>query len=58
MGEPAVRKSVERVLSKVEKHNKFAKAVFHGNNQQLIGATYREQLMAEGCKRLIINSLD
>ena len=26
--------------------------------QQLIGATYREQLTAEGCKRLIANSIN
>lgn len=58
MDEPAVRKSVERVLSKVENSNKFAKAISHGNNQQLIGATYREQLTAEGCKRLIANSIN
>ncbi len=32
MDEPAVRKSVERVLSKVENSNKFAKAISHGNN--------------------------
>ena len=49
---------VERVLSKVENSNKFAKAISHGNNQQLIGATYREQLTAEGCKRVIANSIN
>jgi hypothetical protein len=58
MDQPAVRKSVERVLSKVENSNKFAKAISHGNNQQLIGATYRKQLTAEGCKRLIANSIN
>jgi TnpA family transposase len=58
MDQPAVRKSVERVLSKIENSNKFAKAISHGNNQQLIGATYREQLTAEGCKRLIANSIN
>jgi TnpA family transposase len=58
MDQPAIRKSVERVLSKVENSNKFAKAISHGNNQQLVGATYRAQLTAEGCKRLIANSIN
>lgn len=56
--EPAIRKSVERMLSKAENSNKFAKAISHGNNQQLTGATYREQLTSEGCKRLIANSIN
>lgn len=38
--------------------NKFAKAISHGNNQQLIVATYREQLTAEDRKRLIAKSIN
>ena len=56
--QPAIRKSTKRVLSKIENSNKFAKAITHGNNQQLLGATYREQLTAEGCRRLIANAIN
>jgi TnpA family transposase len=58
LDEPSVRQSIERVLSRMENGNKFSKAITHGNNGQLIGATYREQLTAEGCKRVIANAIN
>ncbi len=55
---PLLRKSVEGVLSKTEHSNNLASAVTHGNNQQLIWASYQDQLTAEGCKRLIMNAIN
>lgn len=55
---PSLRKSVEGVLSKTEHSNNLASAVTHGNNQQLIWASYEDQLKAEGCKRLIMNAIN
>lgn len=63
-----LRKSVEAVLSKVENANHFAKAVMLGNSQEFDWNTHvakiksyvksYDQLTAEGCKRLIINSIN
>ena len=53
-----LRKSVEAVLSKVENANHFAKAVMLGNPQEFNWSTHYDQLTAEGCKRLIINSVN
>lgn len=53
-----LRQSVEAVLSKVENANHFAKAVMLGNPQEFNWGTHYEQLIAEGCKRLIINSIN
>lgn len=44
-------------MNKVESSNKFAKIVFFGNNQEFDYATKEEQELAEGCKRLIENSI-
>jgi TnpA family transposase len=53
-----LRSSVEAVLSKVENANHFAKAVMLGNPQEFNWDTHYDQLIAEGCKRLIINSIN
>ena len=45
-------------MSKNEHSNNLASAVTHGNNQQLIWASYEDQLKAEGCKRLIMNAIN
>lgn len=58
MDDEVIRKSVSGSLSKIESSNKFAKAITVGNNQELIWATRKEQLIAEGCKRLIANSVN
>lgn len=39
------------------KYPKFGKAVFHGNNQEFQLSTKEEQLIADGCKRLIENAI-
>ncbi|MCJ8345970.1 transposase, partial [bacterium] len=48
---------IEKQLNKSESSNKFAKAVWHGNNQEFMMPTKEEQLTAEACKRLIENSI-
>jgi len=58
MDDEMLRKSVSGSLSKIESSNNFAKAITIGNNQELIWATRKEQLIAEGCKRLIANSVN
>jgi TnpA family transposase len=52
-----LRQAIEKQLNKVESSNKFAKAVFFGNNQEFEYVTKEEQEIAEGCKRLIENSI-
>lgn len=56
--EELIRKSVSGSLSKIESSNNFSKAIIIGNNQELIWATRKEQLIAEGCKRLIANAVN
>jgi TnpA family transposase len=52
-----LRQSIEKQLNKLESANKFLKAVFYGDNQEFSQETKEEQLVAEGCKRLIANSI-
>ncbi len=52
-----LRQAIEKQLNKLESSNKFAKAVFYGNNQEFQQATKDEQLIADGCKRLIENAI-
>ena len=52
-----LRQSIEKQLNKVEHSQNFAKAVFHGQNQEFTQETKEEQLIAEGCKRLIENAI-
>lgn len=56
--EPELRETVEGILTRVEHANRFAKAIVIGNNQTFGWATYHEQLVAEGCKRLIMNAIN
>ena len=51
------RQQIEKQLNKVEASNKFAKAVFFGNNTEFTIATVEEQNIANNCKRLIQNSI-
>ena len=41
----------------MEHSQKFAKAVYHGSNQEFLQATKEEQEKAEACKRLIQNAI-
>ncbi len=52
-----LRQSIEKQLNKIESANKFAKAVFYARNQEFYYATKEEQVIAEGCKRLIENAI-
>jgi TnpA family transposase len=52
-----LRQMIEKMLNKLESSNKFGKAVFYGNNQEFQLATKEEQLIADGCKRLIENAI-
>ncbi|MCP3925214.1 MAG: Tn3 family transposase [Desulfobacterales bacterium] len=52
-----LRQMIEKMLNKLESSNKFNKAVFHGNNQEFQLSTKEEQLVADGCRRLIENSI-
>lgn len=52
-----LRQMIEKQLNKIENANKFAKAVFFGNNQEFNYGAKIEQDKAEGCKRLIENSI-
>ena len=52
-----LRQSIEKQLNKVEHSQKFAKAVYHGGNQEFLQATKEEQEKAEACKRLIQNAI-
>jgi len=58
MDDERIRKSVSNSLSQIESSNNFSKAITIGNNQELIWATRKEQLIAEGCKRLIANAVN
>jgi len=49
-----LRQMIEKQLNKLESSNKFAKAVFHGRNQEFQHSSKEEQLIAEGCKRLMM----
>ena len=55
--EPEIRQAIEKELNKLEHTNKFSKAVFHDNNHEFRQETREEQLIAEGCKRLIENAI-
>ena len=52
-----LRQKIEKQLNKLESSNKFGKAIFHGNNQEFQYATKEEQLVVDGCKRLIENAI-
>ena len=52
-----LRQMIEKQLNKVENANKFAKAVFFGNNQEFQYGSKQEQDKSENCKRLIENAI-
>lgn len=52
-----LRQAIEKQLNKLENSHRFGKAVFFGNNQEFLYGTVEEQLIAEGCKRLISNAI-
>lgn len=52
-----LRQAIEKQLNKVELSNKFARAVAVGNPREYAQTEKEEQEMAEGCNRLIKNSI-
>ncbi len=52
-----LRQMIERQLNKVEQAHRFTRAVSIGNPREFIQAEKQEQEIAEGCKRLIKNSI-
>jgi TnpA family transposase len=52
-----LRQAIEKQLNKVELSNKFARAVAVGSPREYVQTEKEEQEMAEGCNRLIKNSI-
>ncbi|CAG0905836.1 unnamed protein product [Cyprideis torosa] len=52
-----LRQAIEKQLNKVELSNKFARAVAVGSPREYAQTEKEEQEMAEGCNRLIKNSI-
>ncbi len=50
-----LRQSIEKQLNRVELSNKFSKAIFFGQNQEIQYSSKEEQEMVVGCQRLIQN---
>ncbi|MBX2840406.1 MAG: Tn3 family transposase [Flammeovirgaceae bacterium] len=51
------RQNIEYSLNRMELSQKFSKAVFFANNQEIEYETVEEQNIATGCKQLIQNSI-
>jgi hypothetical protein len=54
--EEELRASVESVLANIEHSNAFSRAIIGSEGYRWL--TQREQLIAEGCKRLIMNMIN
>ncbi|MGD9216782.1 MAG: Tn3 family transposase [Desulfobacteraceae bacterium] len=52
-----LRQAIERQLNKIEQAHQFSRAVSVGNPREFAQAEKQEQEIAEGCKRLIKNSI-
>jgi TnpA family transposase len=50
-----LRQRIHKQLNKGESAHRLAHAVWHGRNQEFHAATRSEQLVAETCKRLLMN---
>lgn len=57
VNEIELRQAIEKQLNKVELSNKFARAVAVGNPHEYTQTEKEEQEIAEGCNRLIKNSI-
>ena len=55
--EVEIRQAGEKELNKMEHINKFSKAVFNENNHVMQQETRELQLIADGCRRLIQNTI-
>jgi len=52
-----LRQSIEKQRNKIERAQKFSKAVSFGHNQEFIHSEKEEQDSAESCRRLIKNAI-
>jgi len=52
-----LRKDIQKMLNKIESSHRFGRAVSYSDSKELKYANKNEQLVAEGCKRLIENSI-
>ena len=52
-----LRQRIQKQLNKSESTHRLAHAVWHGRNQEFHAATRSEQLVAETCKRLLMNAV-
>ncbi|RPD44082.1 Tn3 family transposase [Hymenobacter sediminis] len=52
-----LRQRIQKQLNKGESAHRLAHAVWHGRNQEFHAATRSEQLVAETCKRLLMNAI-
>ena len=57
VNEVELRQAIEKQLNKVELSNRFARAVAVGNPREYTQAEKEDQEIAEGCNRLIKNSI-
>jgi TnpA family transposase len=57
INDPAFRQAIEKQLNKVESAQKFSKAISFGHNNEFIQSEKEDQEIAEGCRRLIKNSI-
>ena len=57
VNEVELRQAIEKQLNKVELSNRFARAVAVGNPQEYTQTEKEDQEIAEGCNRLIKNSI-
>ena len=57
INEVELRQAIEKQLNKVELSNRFARAVAVGNPQEYTQTEKEDQEIAEGCNRLIKNSI-
>ena len=52
-----LRQRIQQQLNKGESAHRLAHAVWHGRNQEFHAAPRSEQLVAETCKRLLMNAI-
>jgi TnpA family transposase len=57
VNDPEFRQAIEKQLNKGESAQKFSKAISFGHNQEFAQSEKEEQEIAEGCRRLIKNSI-
>lgn len=57
MDDQTLRKRIDNQTNKLESIHKMARAIFYGNSGEFQHASKEQQLLSEGCKRLIENAI-